>query len=52
MAEQEKKLIVIENKVKEILSGDAQKNALDFVAFLRENDISLDYNPGEMEMVL
>lgn len=39
----------IEGKIKEILSGDALKNALNFVTFLQENHISLDYNPSESE---
>ncbi|MCL1795040.1 MAG: hypothetical protein FWG34_14395 [Oscillospiraceae bacterium] len=39
----------IESAILEILSGEAQKNALDFAAFLKENEISLDYNPNESE---
>ena len=51
MSEQNKanKLPTAEEKIKDILSGDAQKNALDFVIFLRENGISLDYNTSETE---
>ena len=30
----------IEDVVCEVLSGDAQKNALDFIAFLRENKLN------------
>ena len=41
MSEQ-KEYIKIEKKIKEILSGDAQKNALDFAAFLRENDMQFE----------
>ena len=40
---------LIENVINEILSGDSQKTALDFAAFLRANEISLDYNPDESE---
>ena len=43
----ENKLVNIEEKIKERLNGDAQNNALDFVAFLRANAISLDYNASE-----
>jgi len=39
--------IEIEDAIRQKLKGDAQKNALDFVAFLRMNDISLDYNAKE-----
>jgi len=39
--------ILIENVINEKLTGEAQKNALDFVGFLKANEISLDYNPGE-----
>ena len=37
----------IEEAITTKLKGDAQTNALDFVAFLRANGISLDYNAGE-----
>lgn len=43
------KFIEIEGKIKKILCGDTQKNALNFVAFLRKNDILLDYNASESE---
>ena len=36
-----------EDRIKSKITGDSLKNALDFVAFLRENDISLDYNASE-----
>lgn len=39
MAEQK-----IENIINEKLTGDAQKNALDFISFLRANDITIDPN--------
>ena len=41
MSEQ-KEYIKIEEKIKEILNGDAQKNALDFAAFLRANDMQFE----------
>ncbi len=34
----------IEDAINEKLTGDAQRNALDFIAFLRTNEISLDSN--------
>ena len=40
MPEQKEKLS-IEDNIKKYLDGDAQKNALDFVMYLRENKISL-----------
>ena len=43
----EKKPVEAEARIKEKIKGDAQNNALDFVAFLRENGISLDYNASE-----
>ena len=48
MSEQ-KDYVQIEEKIKVILSGDAQKNALDFAAFLRGNGIWVNYNPDESE---
>jgi len=36
-----------EDRIKSKITGDSLKNALDFVAFLRENDIRLDYNTSE-----
>ena len=45
----QKEYIKIEEKIMEILNGDAQKNALDFAAFLRANEISLNYNPDESD---
>ena len=39
----------IEEKIREILNGDAQKNALDFVVFLKANEISLDYDANKSE---
>ena len=38
---------VIEDRINSKIKGDSLKNALDFVAFLRENDIWLDYNASE-----
>jgi hypothetical protein len=38
-----------EGRIRDALSGEAQRNALDFIAFLRENAISLSYNAGETE---
>lgn len=35
---------LIEDKINNLLTGDALKNALDFVAFLRENQLLLDSN--------
>jgi hypothetical protein len=32
-----------------VLSGDTLKNALDFVGFLRENKLQMEYNPDECE---
>jgi len=43
------KPIKIEERIKQILTGDAQKNALDFADFLKANDIRLDYNANETE---
>ena len=40
--------LMIEDKINDVLTGDALKNALDFVAFLRENQLSLDSN-GDSE---
>ena len=37
----------IEDTIRQKLTGESQANALDFVAFLRANDIFLDYNPKE-----
>ena len=34
----------IEDKINDVLTGDALNNALDFVAFLHENQLSLDSN--------
>ena len=39
----------IEGVINNILSGDTQKNALDFFSFLCKNDISLNYNASETE---
>ena len=36
--------ITIEEQIGHVLTGDAQKNALDFIAFLQANEISLDSN--------
>ena len=41
-----KKNPAIEDKINERLSGGAQKNALDFAAFLRANDMSLERGIG------
>jgi len=38
---------LIETAIKEKLTGDTQKNVLDFVAFMRENEISLNSKDGE-----
>ena len=38
----------IENIIGEKLSGDSQKNALDFISFLRAHEISLDSNGDGM----
>jgi len=38
---------VVEDRIKNKIKGDSLGSALDFVAFLRENDISLDYNASE-----
>ena len=35
---------LIENVINEKLTGDAQKNALDFVAFLQANDLKIEPN--------
>ena len=43
MAEQ-KTIITIEEKINDVLSGDTKKNALDFVAWLRGNELALDPN--------
>ncbi len=40
MAEQ----ITIEKKINSVLKGNTKQNALDFISFLKENDISLDSN--------
>jgi hypothetical protein len=40
---------LIENVIKEILTGESQKNALDFATFLNENEILLSYNPDESD---
>ena len=37
----------LENIIKLTLSGESQKNALDFVIFLRENELQIEYNPDE-----
>ena len=34
----------IEDKIKDVLSGDSLKNALDFTIFLRDNELSTGYN--------
>ena len=39
----------IESIIAEKLTGDSQKNALNFVSFLKANGISLDYNASETE---
>ena len=39
-----KKPRTIEEQIGHVLTGDAQKNALDFIAFLQANKISLDSN--------
>ena len=39
----------VENIVNEILAGEMQKNALDFIAFLRGNDFYMEFNPNEYE---
>lgn len=36
----------IEDAIKEKLSGDAQKNASDFVAYMRENEMTPEWNGG------
>ncbi|MDR0286884.1 MAG: hypothetical protein LBI03_04130 [Clostridiales bacterium] len=41
------KPIEIKERIKNILTGDAQKNALDFAAFLRENEIWTEFNKDE-----
>ena len=41
--------ITIEEKMNETLSGDSLKNALDFAAFMRSNEISLDSNDDNGE---
>jgi len=38
------KLAKIEQEIKNGLSGDTQKNALDFAAFLRANNFALEWN--------
>jgi len=38
---------VAEDRIKAKIKDGSQKTALDFVAFLRENDIQLDYNESE-----
>jgi len=38
---------IVEDRINSKIKGDSLKNALDFVAFLRENDIRLDYNASE-----
>jgi len=37
-----KKLFKLEDKINDVLTGDKQKNALDFAAFLRTNDLLSD----------
>ena len=37
----------VEDRIKSKIQGDALENALDFVTFLRKNEISLDYNASE-----
>jgi len=37
----------IMERINQVLTGDAQKNALDLAAFLRENDIWLEFNKDE-----
>ena len=37
----------LENTINLVLSGDMLKNALDFVNFLRENGLQIEYNPKE-----
>ncbi|MCL2420755.1 MAG: hypothetical protein FWD03_02755 [Defluviitaleaceae bacterium] len=49
MSEQKKPLPLIEEKIHDVLSGDAQKNALDFAAFLQANEILLDPNGNDGE---
>jgi len=39
--------VVIEDRIDKILTGEAHKNALDFAAFLQENDIRLEFNKDE-----
>jgi len=41
-----KKNLIIEEGIAKRLTGNAQKNALDFVAFMRANDMSIDPNNG------
>jgi len=41
--------ILIEDIISERLTGDAQKNAIGFAAFLRANEFQLDYNVSESE---
>ena len=36
-----------ENTMTLVLNGDMQKNALDFVNFLHENEFQISYNPNE-----
>jgi len=43
------KPVEADERIKQILSGDAQKNALDFTAFLKANGIMFDYNADESE---
>lgn len=39
---------VIENAITK-LDGETQKNVLDFIDFLRENEFQIEYNPNEYE---
>jgi len=47
MINNEMKPIILEERIKKILIGEAQKNALDFATFLRENDIWTEFNKDE-----
>jgi len=47
MPENKNTQLKIENDLSNTLSGNKLENALDFVTFLRENEIPLDYNAPE-----
>ena len=40
---------LLEDTIKLVLSGEALKNALDFAAFLHDNNLQTEYNPQEHE---